>query len=100
VNRRCGALKVLFFDVFEGVWELVTNGVVNGARNANTCRFGQPRKAHGHVAALAVELRTRFDQSRESVPWQCRDSTAYQTVAISGPLASTDADAESNPPVG
>jgi hypothetical protein len=100
VNRRGADLEVPFSDVFEHVWELVTNGVLDGVRNAYARRFGQPRKAHGHVAALAVDLAARFDQSSESVPRQCSDGTAYQIVAITGHLTNTDPDAESNPPAG
>jgi hypothetical protein len=100
VNRRCAALEFLFFDVFERIRELVTNSVPDGARNANARRFGQRRKAHGYIAALAVALCTRFDQSCESVSWQCSDGTAYQIIAIIGCLTNRDPDAESNPPVG
>ena len=85
VYRRCADLEVLFSDVFEQIWELVTNGVPDGARNANACRFRQRRKAHGYVAAPEIDLGTRFDQSCESVPWQCSDGR----VTKSSPLPVT-----------
>jgi hypothetical protein len=100
VHRRCADLEVLFSDVFEHIRKLAPNGVPNGAGNANACGFGQRRKAHGYVAALAVDLGTRLYQSCKSIPWQCSDGTDYQIVCITGHLTHTDPDAESNPPVG
>jgi hypothetical protein len=93
-------LDVLFSDVFERIRELVTNRIPDGAGNANAGRFGQCRKAQGYVAALAVGLGARFDQSRESVPRQCSDSTKYQIVAVTGHMTIGDPDAESNAPLG
>jgi hypothetical protein len=61
VYRRCADFEVLFSDVFKLIWELITNGVPDGARNANACRFSQCCQAHGYVAVLAVDPGTRFD---------------------------------------
>jgi hypothetical protein len=93
-------LEVLFSDVFEPIRELVANRVLDGAGNANAGRFGQCRKAHGYVAALAVDLGAGFDQRRESVPRQCSDGTNYQIVAVTGDMTIGDPNAESNPPLG
>ena len=99
-QRRCADVEVLFSDVFEPIRELVTNGVPDGATNANACRFSQCCQPHGYVAVLAVDPSTRSDQGCESVPGQCSDGTAYQIVAITGHLINSDPNAESNPPVG
>jgi hypothetical protein len=76
---------------------LVTNGVPHRARNADAGRLGQPRKARGNIADVAVEHGARLDQGGERVSWQRGHSAAYQIVAAWRHVTNFDADAERHP---
>jgi len=98
VHRRCADVEVLFSDVFEGVRKLVANGVPDRARDANACRVGQRRKAHGYAAAVTKDFGARFDQVCKLVSWQRSYGAAHQIVANCRHVANIDANAERGAP--
>ena len=49
-HRSPVTAEVLASDVFEHVGQLVTNGLSDCIGDADACRLGQRRNAHGYVA--------------------------------------------------